>query len=81
MSQEQVSNAIEAPESQDNFQINDDAGFFEALDQSVNGGILDEPTQSTSENIGDNTPSSPSEVQQDVSEDIDTLKKRYGDSS
>tara|TARA_R100000664_G_C2755894_1_gene143669 strand:- start:852 stop:1706 length:855 start_codon:yes stop_codon:yes gene_type:complete len=81
MSQEQVSNAVEAPESQDNFQINDDAGFFEALDQSVNGGILDEPTQSTSENIGDNTPSSPSEVQQDVSEDIDTLKKRYGDSS
>jgi len=81
MSQEQVSNAIEAPESQDTLSINDDGGFFEALDQSVNGGILDEPTQSTSENIGGNTPSSPSEVQQNVSEDIDTLKKRYGDSS
>ena len=61
--------------------IDDGGDFFEALDQSVNGGILDEQTQSTSENFGVNPPASPSEVQQDVSENIDTLKKRYGDSS
>jgi hypothetical protein len=81
MSQEQVSNAVQAPESVDTPSIDDGGDFFEALDQSVNGGIIDEPSQSTSENFGGNTPSSSSEVQQDVSENIDTLKKRYGDSS
>ena len=81
MSQEQVGNAVEAPESTGTPSIDDGGDFFEALDQSVNGGILDEQTQSTSENFGVNPPASPSEVQQDVSENIDTLKKRYGDSS
>ena len=81
MSQEQVSNATEAPESNDTPAFDDDGGFFQALDNQVNGGILDEPSQPTSENFGDNTPTSPSVVQQDVSEDVDTLKKRYGDSS
>ena len=81
MSQEQVSNAVEAPESIDTPSIDDGGDFFEALDQSVNGGILDEQTQPTSENFGVNPPASPSEVQHDVSENIDTLKKRYGDSS
>jgi len=81
MSQEQVGNAVEAPESMDTPSIDDGGDFFEALDQSVNGGILDEQTQPTSENFGVNPPASPSEVQHNVSEDIDTLKKRYGDSS
>ena len=81
MSQEQVGNAVEAPESVDTPSIDDGGDFFEALDQSVNGGILDEQTQPTSENFGVNPPASPSEVQHNVSEDIDTLKKRYGDSS
>jgi hypothetical protein len=81
MSQEQVGNAVEAPESTGTPSFDTDENFFEALDQSVNGGILDEQTQPTSENFGVNPPSSPSEVQHDVSENIDTLKKRYGDSS
>jgi len=81
MSQEQVGNAVEAPESMDTPSIDDGGDFFEALDQSVNGGILDEQTQPTSENFGVNPSASPSEVQHNVSEDIDTLKKRYGDSS
>ena len=81
MSQEQVGNAVEAPESVDTPSIDDGGDFFEALDQSVNGGILDEQTQPTSENFGVNPSASPSEVQHNVSEDIDTLKKRYGDSS
>ena len=78
---EQVGNAVEAPESMDTPSIDDGGDFFEALDQSVNGGILDEQTQPTSENFGVNPSASPSEVQHNVSEDIDTLKKRYGDSS
>jgi len=88
MSQEQVGNAETAPESnnaQANFdEMSDD--FFSALDSSVNGGILDEPSQLTSDLISDNTLSSPSEVQPQVSEptqvvDVETIQKRYSDSS
>ena len=88
MSQEQVGNADMAPES-NNSQANlegmsDD--FFSALDSSVNGGILDEPSQLTSDLISDNTLSSPSEVQPQVSDptevvDVETIQKRYSDSS
>ena len=86
MEQEQVSNAEMAPESdvQDHiFDTGESEDFFTALDSSVNGGIQDEQelTQLTSEE-GDNTPQSPSEVQQqsdDVSQDA--LQKRYSDSS
>ena len=81
MSQEQVGNADMAPESVGPPSIDDGGGFFEALDQSVNGGIIDEPSQPTSENFGVNPPASPSEVQHNVDENISTLKKRYGDSS
>ena len=83
MSQEQVGNAVEAPES-NNTQTNIDAmpeDFFEALDNSVNAGILDEPSQSTSDNNSGNTLASPSEVQPQVSTDVETIKKRYSDSS
>ena len=80
MDEEQVGNAIEAPESdvQDNAASED---FFGDLDKSLNSGILeseDELLQSTSENDGDNTPLSQSEVQQ---QDDDVLQKRYSDSS
>ena len=86
MEQEQVSNAEMAPESdvQDHiFDTGESEDFFTALDSSVNGGIQDEQelTQLTSEE-GDNTPQSPSEVQQqsdDVSQEA--LQKRYSDSS
>ena len=80
---EQVGNATEAPESTSVqgavMDMNTD-DFFETLDQQVNGAIIDEPSQPTSEQSG-NTQTSPNvEVQEEVS-DVDTLQKRYSDSS
>ena len=84
MSQEQVGNAQEAPES-GNAQTNFDGvsdKFFSDLDRSVNGGILDEHSPSTSNNESGNTLASPSEVQSVVpGSDVETMKKRYSDSS
>ena len=81
---QQVGNAKEAPESQSvqdavmGMSSND---FFESLDNQVNGGILDEPSQPTSEQSG-NTQTSPNvEVQNEVPNEMDTLQKRYSDSS
>ena len=82
MAQEQVGNASveEAPES--DFQALKDiesGDFFESLDTSVNSGIIDsEYSQSTSQDLGDNTPASPSGVQE---QGEDALQKRYSDSS
>ena len=82
MAQEQVGNVSleEAPES--NVQSLSDAesgDFFESLDNSVNAGILDsEYSQSTSQNLDDNTSASPSGVQE---QGEDALQKRYSDSS
>jgi len=82
MAQEQVGNASieEAPES--DYQALDDiesGDFFESLDTSVNSGIIDsEYSQSTSQDLGDNTPASPSGVQE---QGDDALQKRYSDSS
>jgi len=82
---EQVGNATEAPEST-NVQgavmdMNTD-DFFETLDNQVNGAIIDEPSQPTSEYESDNTQASPNaEVQEEVSDEVDTLQKRYSDSS
>ena len=83
---EQVGNATEAPESanvQDAVMDMTSDDFFEALDNQVNGGIIDEPSQTTSEQSG-NTQTSPNvEVQNEepVSNEVDTLQKRYSDSS
>ena len=82
MEQEQVSNTEQSvPESDIQNAVFDETisgDFFAELDQSVNNGIQEkELPQSTSE-IGDNTPSSPSDVQ---SQDGDVLQKRYSDSS
>ena len=81
---EQVGNATEAPESanvQGAIMDMNTEDFFEALDSQVNGAIIDEPSQPTSEQ-SDNTQTSPSvEVQEEVSGEIDTLQKRYSDSS
>ena len=83
MSQEQVGNAEMAPESnntQTPLDVSDD--FFSELDKSVNGGILDEHSPSTSDNNSGNTLSSPSEVQSVVPDsNVETMKKRYSDSS
>ena len=82
---EQVGNATEAPESQsvqDAVMGMNSEDFFESLDNQVNGGILDEPSQPTSEQSG-NTQTSPNvEVQNEVPDsNLDTLQKRYSDSS
>ena len=81
---EQVGNAVEAPEStnvQGAVMDMNTEDFFEALDSQVNGAIIDEPSQPTSEQ-SDNTQTSPNaEVQSEVSNEVDTLQKRYGDSS
>jgi uncharacterized protein (UPF0147 family) len=81
---EQVGNANQAPESnsvQDAVMGMSSNDFFESLDNQVNGGIL-EPSQPTSEKSG-NTQTSPNvEVQNEVPDnDLDTLQKRYSDSS
>ena len=82
---EQVGNAIEAPEStnvQGAVMDMNTEDFFEALDSQVNGAIIDEPSQPTSEYESDNTQASPNaEVQEEVSNEVDTLQKRYSDSS
>jgi hypothetical protein len=78
---EQVGNAQVAPEST-NVQdavMNSSDDFFESLDREVNGGILDEPTQSTSVS-SDNTQSSPN-VEVQPQDDNEVLQKRYSDSS
>ena len=81
---QQVGNADTAPESE-NIQPDvdfDSDDFFESLDNSVNAGILDEPSQSTSNQSSGNTQSSSSEVQQQSDgSDTDVLQKRYSDSS
>ena len=82
---QQVGNAKEAPESQsvqDAVMGMSSSDFFESLDNQVNGGILDEPSQPTSEQSG-NTQTSPNvEVQNEVPDsNLDTLQKRYSDSS
>ena len=82
---EQVGNATTAPESksvQDAVMGMSSSDFFESLDNQVNGGILDEPSQPTSEQSV-NTQTSPNvEVQNEVpNENLDTLQKRYSDSS
>ena len=62
MDEEQVGNAIEAPES-DVQETAASEDFFGDLDKSLNSGILeseDELLQSTSEEDGDNTPLSQS---------------------
>jgi len=82
---EQVGNADKAPESnnvQDAVMGMTSDNFFEELDNQVNGGILDRPSQTTSEKSR-NTQSSPNaEVQNEVpNNELDTLQKRYSDSS
>tara|TARA_A100001515_G_scaffold94739_1_gene75865 strand:- start:426 stop:1295 length:870 start_codon:yes stop_codon:yes gene_type:complete len=83
---EQVGNANKAPESKNvqNDVVNMDGdSFFEELDNQVNGAIIDEPSQPTS-NQSDNTLTSPNaEVQNQVPTDVnvENLQKRYSDSS
>jgi len=90
MASKQVGNVNETPESKnarsDNVAdaVMDGTGgdFFQALDESVNGGILSDTSQPTSNDNSGNTLSSQSEVSNEVSAgDVDALKKRYSDSS
>jgi hypothetical protein len=89
MASKQVGNVKQTPESKNAHSSAADAvmdgvgdDFFQALDESVNGGIIESDTsQSTSDQSG-NTLSSQSEVADEVSApDVEALKKRYSDSS
>ena len=89
MASKQVGNVNETPESKNarsdvTDAVMDGVGedFFQALDESVNGGILSDTSQPTSNDNSGNTLSSQSEVSNEVSTgDVDALKKRYSDSS
>ena len=82
---EQVGNADKAPESksvQDAVMGMTSDNFFEELDNQVNGGILDRPSQTTSEQSRNTQTSPNAEVQNEVpNNELDTLQKRYSDSS
>jgi len=89
MASKQVGNVNQTPESKNarsdvTDAVMDGVGedFFQALDESVNGGILSDTSQPTSNDNSGNTLSSQSEVSNEVSTgDVDALKKRYSDSS
>jgi len=73
MANEKGNASNDAPVSND---INNSGDFFGDLEQEVNGGIL-ESSDDSSQTLSDNKEKS-SEVQQ---ENVETLKKRYADSS
>jgi hypothetical protein len=80
--EQQVSNAIEAPESdiQENiFDADASEDFFKSLDTSVNGGIQEEELAQSTSDTDFNTSQSPSVVQEQS--DDGALQKRYSDSS
>ena len=80
--EQQVSNAIEAPESdiQENiFDSDASEDFFKSLDTSVNGGIQEEELAQSTSDTDFNTSQSPSVVQEQS--DDGALQKRYSDSS
>ena len=89
MASDQVGNVDKTPESKNAHSntvdtVMDGVGddFFQALDESVNGGILSDTSQPTSENNSGNTLTSQSGVQEEsVENKVDSLKKRYSDSS
>jgi hypothetical protein len=89
MASDQVGNVDKTPESKNAHSNTVDAvvdgvgdDFFQSLDESVNGGILSDTSQPTSENNSGNTLTSQSGVQEEsVENKVDSLKKRYSDSS
>ena len=90
MASEQVGNVDKTPESKNAHSNTVDAvmdgvgdNFFQALDESVNGGILSDTSQPTSDIESGNTLSSQSEVtnEESAGNKVDALKKRYSDSS
>ena len=89
MASDQVGNVDKTPESKNAHSNTVDAvvdgvgdNFFQALDESVNSGILSDTSQPTSENNSGNTLTSQSEVQEGSADNkVESLKKRYSDSS
>ena len=89
MASKQVGNVDKTPESKNAHSSAADAvmdgvgdDFFQALDESVNGGIIESDTSQSTSDQSDNTLSSQSEVVDEVSApDVEALKKRYSDSS
>ena len=83
MEEAQVGNAEadinSAPES---FISDDSSDFFADLDKSVNGGIIDADTNETSQNVSQPSNIEEKEIVSEAqTEDVETLKKRYSDSS
>jgi len=89
MASDQVGNVDKTPESKNSHSNTVDAvvdgvgdNFFQALDESVNSGILSDTSQPTSEINSGNKLTGQSEVQEGSTENkVDSLKKRYSDSS
>ena len=89
MASDQVGNVDKTPESKNAHSNTVDAvvdgvgdNFFQALDESVNSGILSDTSQPTSENNSGNKLTSQSGVQEEAVENkVYSLKKRYSDSS
>ena len=82
MEEAQVSNAEDLNSVPESFISDDTSDFFADLEQSVNGGIIDANTNETSQNAPQ--PSNIEEeqiVSEAQTEDVETLKKRYSDSS
>ncbi len=81
MEEAQVGNADinSAPES---FISDDSSDFFADLDRSVNGGIIDADTNETSPNVHTSSNVEEETINSEAqTEDVETLKKRYSDSS
>ena len=83
MASDQVGNVDKTPESKNAHSNTVDAvvdgvgdDFFQALDESVNSGILSDTSQPTSENNSGNTLTSQSEVQEGSADNkVESLKK------
>jgi len=84
MEETQVGNAeVDNNSAPESFISDDNNDFFADLEQSVNGGIVDDANANeTSLNSGEtNNMEEPIETNEAQTEDVETLKKRYADSS
>ena len=83
MEEAQVGNAeVDINSAPESFISDDSSDFFADLDKSVNGGIIDADTNETSQNISQPSNIEEKEIVSEAqTEDVETLKKRYSDSS
>jgi hypothetical protein len=83
MEEAQVGNAeVDINSAPESFISDDSSDFFADLDKSVNGGIIDADTNETSQNVSQPSNIEEKEIVSEAqTEDVETLKKRYSDSS